>query len=168
MAADLLKSGLNAFYSEDVDREIKDSEIMIVYGNFTKGFEYPLVKYAYITDTDIFGKVAKKKKKRTTYSGKKIQSFTDLNIGDYVVHENHGIGIYKGIEKIEVENIVKDYVRIEYANNGVLFVLATGLEALQKYAGADGSRGRGLRIPERNIGCYDDWCQRCRKDNGGW
>lgn len=140
MAADLLESGLNAFYSEDVDREIKDSEIMIVYGNFTKGFEYPLVKYAYITDTDIFGKVAKKKKKRTTYSGKKIQSFTDLNIGDYVVHENHGIGIYKGIEKIEVENIVKDYVRIEYANNGVLFVLATGLEALQKYAGADAKK----------------------------
>ena len=140
MATDLMDRGLNAFYSEDLDRELQNREIMVVYGNFTKGFEYPLVKYAYITDSDIFGKSTKKKKRRKTYSGKKIQSFTDLNIGDYVVHENHGIGVYKGIEKIEVDNIVKDYVRIEYANDGVLFVLATGLDSLQKFAGSEAKK----------------------------
>lgn len=140
MASDLLDRGLNAFYSDDLERVVQSREIMIVYGNFNKGFEYPLVKFAYITDSDIFGKNVKKKKKKRTYSGKKIQSFTDLNVGDYVVHENHGIGVYKGIEKIEVDNIVKDYVRIEYANDGVLFVLATGLDSLQKFAGSDAKK----------------------------
>ena len=140
MASDLLDRGLNAFYSDDLERIVQSREIMIVYGNFNKGFEYPLVKFAYITDSDIFGKNVKKKKKKKTYSGKKIQSFTDLNVGDYVVHENHGIGVYKGIEKIEVDNIVKDYVRIEYANDGVLFVLATGLDSLQKFAGSDAKK----------------------------
>ena len=140
MAADLSDRGLNAFYSENLEKEVQKKEIMIVHGTFDKGFEYPMVKFAYITDSDIFGKTAKKKKKRKTYSGKKIQSFTDLNINDYVVHENHGIGVYKGIEKITVDGIVKDYVRIEYADNGVLFVLASGLEALQKFAGSDAKK----------------------------
>ena len=140
MAEDLSEKGLNAFYSEDYEREVQKKEIMIVYGSFNKGFEYPLVKFAYITDSDIFGKSAKKKKKRKTYSGKKIQSFTDLNINDYVVHENHGIGVYKGIEKITVDGIVKDYVRIEYADNGVLFVIASSLDSLQKFAGADAKK----------------------------
>ncbi|MBR2074246.1 MAG: hypothetical protein IJ977_03080, partial [Fibrobacter sp.] len=47
--------------------------------------------------------------------GEKIQDFTDISVGDYVVHENHGLGIYKGIEKIEVDRILKDYIKIEYA-----------------------------------------------------
>ena len=70
----------------------------------------------------------------------KIASFTDLNIGDYVVHENHGLGIYRGIEKIEVDKTVKDYIKIEYAGGGNLYILATQLELIQKYAGADAKK----------------------------
>ena len=55
-----------------------------------------------ITESDIFGAQQKKKKRHRTYEGEKIQSFTDLSGGDYVVHENHGLGIYRGIEKLEV------------------------------------------------------------------
>ncbi|MFW5669010.1 MAG: CarD family transcriptional regulator, partial [Acetivibrio ethanolgignens] len=72
------------------------------------------------------------KKKKAAYEGSRIHSFTDLNVGDYVVHENHGLGIYRGIEKIEVDQVVKDYVKIEYGGGGVLYILATGLEVLQK------------------------------------
>ena len=70
----------------------------------------------------------------------KIASFTDLNVGDYVVHENHGLGIYRGIEKIEVDKTVKDYIKIEYAGGGNLYILATQLELIQKYAGADAKK----------------------------
>ena len=77
----------------------------------------------------------KKKKKRRVYEGEQIQSFSDLHVGDYVVHENHGLGIYRGIEKVEVDKVVKDYIKIEYAKGGNLYILATQLELIQKYAG---------------------------------
>ena len=137
LANDLLDFQLSAFYSEDRQRKIKPGEIMVTYGNLHKGFEYPLIKFVAITESDIFGVEKKKRRKGKTYSGQKIQNFTDLNVGDYVVHENHGLGIYRGIEKIEVDKITKDYIKIEYANNGNLYILATGLDMIQKYAGAD-------------------------------
>ena len=93
-----------------------------------------------ISESDIFGSEKKKKKHHRTYEGEKIASFTDLNIGDYVVHENHGLGIYRGIEKIEVDKTVKDYIKIEYAGGGNLYILATQLELIQKYAGADSKK----------------------------
>ena len=57
-----------------------------------------------------------------------------------MVHETHGLGIYKGIEKVEVENIVKDYLKIEYRDGGNLYILATGLDVIQKYASADAAK----------------------------
>ncbi len=63
-----------------------------------------------------------------------------LSIGDYVVHESHGLGIYRGIEKIEVDKTEKDYLKIEYAGGGNLYILATQLELIQKYAGADAKK----------------------------
>ncbi len=80
---------------------------MVVYGHARKGFEYPMVKFAVITETDIFGKEQKKRKKKKEYNGKRIQSFSELSIGDYVVHEKHGLGIYRGIEKVEVDKVAK-------------------------------------------------------------
>ena len=71
-----------------------------------------------------------------------MQSFTELSVGDYVVHENHGLGIYRGIEKIEVDKTVKDYIKIEYAGGGNLYILATQLEQIQKYAGRGGRKSR--------------------------
>ena len=68
------------------------------------------------------------------------QSFTDLKVGDYVVHENHGLGIYRGIEKVKVEGVVKDYIKIEYRDGGNLYILATGLDVIQKYASSDAAK----------------------------
>ena len=137
LAEDLLAEDLNAFYSDDFDHVVKPGEIMTGFGKVKKGYEYPLLKFVVISESDIFGGEKKKKKRRHIYEGEKIASFTDLNIGDYVVHENHGLGIYRGIEKIEVDKTVKDYIKIEYAGGGNLYILATQLELIQKYAGAD-------------------------------
>ena len=61
---------------------------MVAYGHARRGFEYPLIKFAVITETDIFGKEQKKRKKKKEYNGKRIQDFSELSIGDYVVHES--------------------------------------------------------------------------------
>ncbi len=129
---------LEAFYHENLDRELHDREIMVSYGNIHSGFEYPLQKFVVITQSDIFGKEkAKKRRKKKQYTGSKIQNFAQLNIGDYVVHENHGLGIYRGIEQIEVDHVYKDYIKIEYADNSNLYILATQLDMIQKYAGGE-------------------------------
>lgn len=140
LAKDLSEYDLNAFYTEDPDRELLEKEIQTYYGHISRGFEYPMLKFAVISETDIFGAEKKKKKKKKIYEGQKIQDFNELNIGDYVVHENHGLGIYRGIEKIEVDKVIKDYIKIEYRDGGNLYVLATGLDVLQKYASSDAKR----------------------------
>ena len=112
---------------------------MVVHGNVFRGYEYPMIRFAVISETDVFGREKKKKRrKQRVYEGRKISSFTDLSVGDYVVHENHGLGIYRGIEKITVDKTVKDYMKISYRDGGILYVLATGLDVIQKYASADG------------------------------
>mgnify|MGYP000509028349 FL=1 len=74
---------------------------MVTHGNVYRGYEYPMIRFAVISETDVFGKEKKKKhRKQRSYEGTRIGSFSDLNVGDYVVHENHGLGIYRGIEKI--------------------------------------------------------------------
>ena len=88
----------------------------------------------------IFGKEQKPRKKKKNYNGQRIQDFSELSIGDFVVHEKHGLGIYKGIEKVEVDRIVKDYIKIEYRGGSNLYILATQLDALQKYSGAEAAR----------------------------
>ncbi len=140
LAQDLRDQELTAFYTDDPDREIQPGEIMTYYGRVMKGFEYPLIKFVVISESDIFGAEKKKKKKKKKYEGRKINDFAELKIGDYVVHENHGIGIYKGIEKVEIDKVVKDYIKIEYRDGGNLYILATGLDVIQKYASADAKR----------------------------
>ena len=140
LAEDLMDEGLASFYTEDYDHDLVEGQIMVCYGKVHKGYDYPILQFAVITESDIFGAEKKKKKRHRTYEGEKIASFTDLSVGDYVVHENHGLGIYKGIEKIEVDKTLKDYIKIEYANGSNLYILATQLEMIQKYAGKDAKK----------------------------
>ena len=134
MAEDLREFEISAFFEEDGERQVMPGEVMIIKGQLRSGFMYPMIKFVAISDTDIFGEKKKRKRRKHGYSGTNISSFTDLNIGDYVVHENHGLGVYRGIEKIEVDHIVKDYIKIEYAKGSNLYVLATQLDMIQKYA----------------------------------
>lgn len=140
LAEDLRDHELRAFYSEDADRIVQQGEIMLLYGSAHRGYEYPLIKFLVISESDIFGKEKKKRKKIRHYEGKTIHSFSELSVGDYVVHENHGLGIYRGIEKIEVDKVTKDYMKVEYAGGSNLYVPATQLDVIQKYADSQAKR----------------------------
>ena len=139
LAEDLRDQELAAVYTEDPFREVQPGEVLTYYGHVGKGFEYPLLKFVVLSETDIFG-AEKKKKTQKRYQGQKIKDFNELRVGDYVVHESHGLGIYRGIEKVEMEGVVKDYIKIEYRDGGNLYVLATGLDVIQKYASADAKK----------------------------
>ena len=153
LAEDLLAEELAAFYSEDERRVAQPGEIMVVHGNVFRGYEYPMIRFAVISETDVFGREKKKKRrKQRVFEGRKIGSFTDLSIGDYVVHENHGLGIYRGIEKITVDKTVKDYMKIEYSKGSCLYILATQLDAIQKYGSADSAK-----VPRLNTLGGQDW-----------
>ena len=134
---DLKERDIDAFFSEDYSKALIAGTVMVTYGNIHNGFEYPLLGFVVITENDIFSGKKKKKVRKKKYEGKAIAEFNELNIGDYVVHENYGVGIYKGIEKIEVEGSKKDYIKIEYGDNSDLYVLVTQLDRLQKYAASD-------------------------------
>ena len=141
LAEDLRDYNLSSFYSEDMERTVNPGEIMVSCGYAAEGYEYPMLKFTVISETDIFGR-QKKKKRRKKYEGQKIRDFAELKPGDYVVHENHGIGIYQGIEKIEVEKVIKDYMKISYAAGGVLYIPVAQMDLIQKYAGADAKKPR--------------------------
>ena len=142
LAEDIREQELSSFYTEDKNHEVKPGEIMLMYGRISQGYEYPMIKFVVISESDIFTAEKKKRKKRKTYEGQKIQDFTELSVGDYVVHENHGLGIYKGIEQVEIDKVTKDYIKIEYRDNGNLYIPATGLDVIQKYASKDARKPR--------------------------
>lgn len=140
LAGDLTARGLTAFYSENPDRVLEDGEIMTYYGSIAHGFEYPEIRFIVIAETDIFGGIRKAKKKKHRFTGESIRDFAELKVGDYVVHEDHGIGIYRGVEKIEVDGIAKDYIKIEYGGGGTLYILPGELKSLQKYASQESAK----------------------------
>ncbi len=142
---------LLAYYTEDEEKEILPGEICVLYGNLHRGFEYPMIKFVVIPESDMFGAEKKKRRKKRVYEGRKIQSFSELSVGDYVVHENHGLGIYRGIEKIEVDHVTRDYIKLEYGGNGSLYLPVTQLDMIQKYAGA------GAKAPKLNRLGGQEW-----------
>ncbi len=135
LSQDLNEYEIPAFYRESLEGPLESGQIMVGQGRVRKGFAYNFLRFVVVTEGDIFGaRNTSRRRKQKKYSGKTIQSFHELNIGDYVVHENHGIGIYQGIEKIKVDHVTKDYVKIQYGDGGNLYVPASGLDVLQKYA----------------------------------
>lgn len=149
LAEDLRSEELTAVYTEDPCREVQPGEVLTYYGHVNKGFEYPNIRFVVLSETDIFGAERKKKKRKKLYQGQKIKDFNELKVGDYVVHETHGLGIYRGIEKVEMERVVKDYMKIEYRDGGNLYVLATGFDVIQKYASADAKQPKLNKLGSR-------------------
>lgn len=145
IADDITREGIQAFYSDNDNRELVPGEIMTFGGYVKKGFVYQNLKFAILSDTDIFGK-SKQKKRGKKYAGSKIHDYNELNVGDYVVHEEYGIGIYKGIEKISQDKITKDYMKIEYAKGENLYVPATSFDIIGKYSSSDGAKPKLNRL----------------------
>lgn len=134
---ELLELGVEAIFSKEKEAQIKNSQIMITPGSISEGFSCSDFKYALITDKEIFGahKRTSQKKRKKLKNGRKIESFLELSVGDYVVHEGHGVGRYAGIEQLKVDGIKKDYIKIIYANSDSLFVPTDQMDKVQKYIG---------------------------------
>lgn len=122
----------------------------IVPGTLSSGFEYPEINFSLITHKQIdkSKKIIPKKKNKS----KSIYSISDLNVGDYVVHSLHGIGIFNGVHKLEIQNVKKDYIKISYAKGDTLYVPVTQLDLVDKYIGP----GAENRIKLNKLGS-NDW-----------
>ncbi len=115
-----------------------DGAVLITCGSLSAGFEYPSLKLALISENQLIARrrTAKAAKKKDPHT--RIQSYSDLHPGDLVVHDLHGIGRFSGIEKIKVDAVTRDYIKIEYSGTDVLYVPATQLDMVSKYIGASG------------------------------
>lgn len=140
IAKDLRENGMNAIFSSDRDRIPAEKEVIVVKGNLGRGFEYPLIRFAVISESDIFGNKKKKPKRGKKGSASSVLNFSELHEGDYVIHDSYGVGVYRGIQKMVVDKVTKDYVKIEYGGGSNLYIAATGLDMLQKYASKDGAK----------------------------
>ncbi len=132
---EFLKSNdIPAQYWEDTKERLKYGNCIVTKGSLETGLEYPGAKLAVYTDYEIYGK---KRARRRFTSKEKHLALTerDLSTGDYVVHINHGIGQYLGVETLEVQNIHKDYLLIKFAGKDRLYVPTDQIELLQRYVG---------------------------------
>ncbi len=141
LTEEMLDGGFSAYYTENSwEVKLSPGKIAVTCGSLHKGFEYQHINLVVITDHDLFGEEKKKKRRIKKKTGAKIESFTDLKIGDYVVHDNHGIGIYRGIEQIVSEGMCKDYIKLSYADGGNLYVHTSQMDMVQKYIGGEGTK----------------------------
>ena len=143
MVENLTSHDVACFYSEDTDRVLSEKEVMVTTGRLRAGFEFPELKLVVINEGDVFtarSSTKKKKNQKPRYSGEVIKDFSDISVGDCVIHERYGVGIYGGIEKVEVDGVLKDYVTINYAEGGKLYVLASEVDCIQKYSDKEGRR----------------------------
>lgn len=110
----------------------------IFQGNLTSGCEFTQQKLAIVTEGEVFTtKQRKARRLKTISDAQKIKSYQDLKVGDYVVHVNHGIGKYMGIETLVIEGIHKDYLNIKYAGKDKLYVPVEQIDQVQKYIGGE-------------------------------
>jgi len=152
MCQELVEARFAAIFSEELDNLYDmHGKIILHPGSVGAGFEYPHLKLAIISGAEFFGDDNQAPKRRRTDQKRKkkgaaIDSFTDLNVGDYVVHDNHGVGIYRGLEKVAIDGIFRDYLRISYHGESALLVAINQMDVLQKYIGGEGSAPRINRL----------------------
>lgn len=136
----LMEKGIFSTYKDSIDK-IEAGEVVITFGNLLRGFDYPELELSIISDKDIFGETRRKRSGKAV--GKKgvakITSFAELKPGDYVVHANHGIGVYKGIKQMAAGGTTRDYLDIVYDKGDKLYVPVDQLDLVQKYIGSEGN-----------------------------
>lgn len=134
--------GIEAAYKDTVDAPLLDGQIIITHGTLQKGFEYPSIGYVVISGNEVFGQVKKTARTSSKHKGSPISLFSELSIGDYVVHQAHGIGQYVGIEKLSVEGVKRDYLKIRYQDGAFLYIPTNQFDLIQKYIGTEGKQPR--------------------------
>ena len=153
MVQSLQEMGLEAVFVDGLEKEVPQGSIWVARGALSKGFFYDEIAFAVFCDSELFGGKKRRKKRKHRKDGAAIESFTDLHIGDYVVHDNHGIGVFRGLEKISVEGVQKDYMKISYRDGGNLFVPVNQMDMVQKYIGT------GSAAPKLNKLGGQDWAK---------
>lgn len=136
----LPNEGFECSLKQNADFSLQSGGICILPGSIEHGFELPMVQTVIISDKEIFGNDKKRRKRREKINGEKIDNFSDLNIGDYVVHRNHGIGKYIGIERLSVDGTAQDYLKICYRGDDYLYVPTNQLDLVYKHIGRDGAK----------------------------
>ncbi len=129
----LNEKGVNARYVKELD-DAERGFVYIMPGMLSAGIEYPEQNFILYT-LSAFSTSYKKKRRRTPKDGKAVYNLSELSVGEYVVHSIHGIGIYRGIRKMDVQGFLKDYIMIEYAKGDNLYVPVTQLDLVAKYIG---------------------------------
>jgi len=134
---DLIDEGITVYggskISADNIKAPPPRTVLVLPGTLSAGMEYPSISFSVITHGHIN---AERHTVRRFKKGKQIRNLSELVPGDYVVHSTHGIGIYEGIHKLEVQGVVKDYIKIRYAGTDTLYVPVTQLDLVSKYIGA--------------------------------
>lgn len=138
LAGTLNDKGIKCRYIHD-DAQFAKGETVILRGELSKGFEFPEIGFTLISDREIFSQGIKKSKRRAE-NANRLKAYTDINVGDYVVHRAHGIGEYKGIKKITAGGVTKDYLHIAYRGTDSLYVPVDQLDMLYKYSGKENTR----------------------------
>ncbi|TYR78308.1 transcription-repair coupling factor [Priestia megaterium] len=131
----------------DADGQLVPGIVQIIEGDLQAGFELPMQKLAVLTEEELFKKRVKKAKRRQKLSNaERIKSYSELNVGDYVVHVNHGIGRYLGMETLEINGNHKDYIHIKYEGSDKLYVPVEQIDQIQKYVGAEGKEPKVYKL----------------------
>lgn len=138
----LYDEGYSASYSKDFEGMPKSGQIIVLTGSLIRGFEYPLIRTVIISDREIFGGGKKKKSRFKIDKRNKINSFTDLTVGDYVVHQSHGIGQYMGTVQLDAGGVKRDYLKLLYKGSDVLYVPTDQLGLVYKHTAKEGSSVR--------------------------
>ncbi len=135
IADNLRKENYPAQMTTSLDT-IPEKGLFVMAGALSSGFEYPSAKFVLISQgLSNSYKPHKKISTKKHKNGQEIYSLSELNKGDYVVHSTHGVGIFGGIQKMDIHGVIKDYIRIEYAKGDVLYVPVTQLDLVAKYIG---------------------------------
>ena len=120
-------------------------EPLIFPTTLNRGFIYPEIRFAVVAESDIYG-VNRQRARARAASGEKIAAFTDLKVGDYVVHENHGIGQYMGMVRLASDGTYRDFLHIRYQGSDKLYVPTDQLDRVQKYIGSEGEAPKLNRL----------------------
>ena len=134
----------------------------IYIGSISAGIEYPGIRLAVLTDSQLVRRKGKERRqsRKLPSDRQRIESCADLSVGDYVVHENHGIGRFAGIVRMQVDGLDKDYIKLCYAGTDTLFVPATQLDMVSKYTG--GGEERTVRLSKMGGAEWQKTRQRAR------
>ena len=123
---------------DEVERHNAEGRLILVEGRIEKGFRLSRMKLVVVSGEEIFGKKVARRRLRPQREGYFLKSFGELKEGDYVVHTEHGIGLYRGLQKLAVAGIENDYLLIEYQDNDRLYIPVDRLDWIQRYIGPDG------------------------------